>query len=90
MQHVKQTAAMLAMQTTLDIHDDVLHAAEDLARRMHQPVDRVVSQLLRQALDLAETPVTVTQAPPLFATLPSRGSVVTNELIDQLRDRAGV
>jgi len=77
------------MQTTLDIHDDVLRAAEDLARRMHQPVDRVVSHLLRQALDLADTPTTVTQA-PLFATLPARGGIVTNELIDQLRDGAGV
>jgi hypothetical protein len=40
----------LAMRTTLDIEDDVLAAAKELARRQGVSAGQVVSRLLRYAL----------------------------------------
>jgi len=38
------------MRTTLDIDDDVLAAAKELARRENSSAGRIVSRLLRDAL----------------------------------------
>ena len=38
------------MRTTLDIDEDILAAARDLARRRRAPLGRVVSDLARQGL----------------------------------------
>lgn len=38
------------MRTTLDIDDDLLAAAKELARRQGSTADEVVSSLLRRAL----------------------------------------
>ncbi len=76
------------MRTTLDIADDVLRAAKELARREKKTAGEVISALARVGL---------TRAPPdparkePEATLgirpfPSRGGLVTNEIIDRLRD----
>ena len=43
------------MRTTLDIDDDVLLAAKELARERHETVGRIVSELAREAL--TERPV---------------------------------
>jgi hypothetical protein len=77
------------MRTTLDIADDVLLAARELARREKKSVGRVISELARRALR-APQPRIVAGAPEPeeffgFRPLPSRGVVVTNELIDRLR-----
>ena len=88
------------MRTTLDITDDVLYAAKDLARRERKTVGQVVSDLMRQALNhpggeaapaaAADDAVDRQFRALGFATLPPRGGVVTNELINQLREREGV
>lgn len=86
------------MRTTLDIADDALYAAKDLARRERKTVGQVVSELLRQALSHPDgaAPAALDSAVDQqfralgFATLPSRGGIVTNELINQLREREGV
>jgi hypothetical protein len=44
------------MRTTLDIEDDVLHAAKDIARRTHRTAGQVLSELARQALTGAPAP----------------------------------
>ena len=75
------------MRTTLDIDDDVLRAAKDLARRERKTVGRVISELARRAL--AGSPPGPVRAPkPLhgFRPFPKRGGIVTNELIDRLRE----
>ena len=74
------------MRTTLDIDDDVLHAAKERARREQKTAGEVVSELLRQALT-APTPSAVREPKALhgFKPFARRGSVVTNELIDRLR-----
>ena len=83
------------MRTTLDIEDDVLAAARELARRQGTTAGQMVSRLLRAALSgAASTGQAAAGAPPSvagFRPFQARaGVVVTNEQIDQLRDEAGL
>ncbi|MEF8699925.1 MAG: hypothetical protein V5B32_05665 [Candidatus Accumulibacter sp. UW26] len=82
------------MRTTLDIEDDVLLAAKELARRGGTTAGRVVSSLLRQALTQAPSSISSSPGEPVaihgFRPFPPRGKVVTNEQVDQLRDEEGV
>lgn len=81
------------MRTTLDIEDDVLNAAKELARRQHSTAGQVISALLRRALTqpLDNSSVAMPETLHGFRPLPRRGAVVvTNELIDRLRDEQGV
>jgi len=80
------------MRTTLDIADDVLAAAKERARREHKSVGQVVSELIRQALTAPREPSglstsAVHEPPAIYGVRPfaSRGAVVTNDLIDRLR-----
>jgi len=75
----------------LDIEDDVLQAAKELARREGGTAGQVISTLARRGLSL---PVTgrknrsgVRRGVPV---LPSRGEVVTLEHTQALRDKEGV
>lgn len=82
------------MRTTLDIEDDVLAAAKELARRDHTSAGRVISDLARRALtQIAPTAGATTQEPEAiygFRPFPARGGVVSNEKVDQLRDEDGI
>jgi hypothetical protein len=72
------------MRTTLDIDDDVLFAAKELAKRKGMSMGKALSDLARRALSRpAETPVR--NGVPLFPRHPEAG-VVTLELVNQLRD----
>ena len=76
------------MRTTLDIANDVLQAAKERARRENKTTGEVISDLARRAL----TTPRITQAaqgPKAIHGLrpfPKRGGLVTNELIDTLRE----
>jgi hypothetical protein len=75
------------MRTTLDIDDDVLHAAKERARRERRTTGEVISELARSAL--TTPPATAARARKSlygFRPFPKRGAIVTNELIDKLRD----
>jgi hypothetical protein len=77
------------MRTTLDIDDDVLQAAKERARREKKTAGMVVSELLRQALTaVPPSAPAVREALGVygFEPFPSRGAVITNELIDRLRE----
>ena len=75
------------MRTTLDISDDVLSAAKERAQRERKTTGEVVSELLRYALT---TPQSSSVEEPKsfygFRPFPSRGGIVTNELINRLRE----
>jgi len=75
------------MRTTLDIADDVLLAAKERARRENKTAGEVVSELLREALT-APKPSAGREPKALYGFKPfaRRGGIVTNELIDQLRN----
>jgi hypothetical protein len=81
------------MRTTLEIEDDVLLAAKELARRGGTTAGRVISNLVRQALTQPATATARSAREPSavygFRPFPSRGSVVTNEQVDKLRDDEG-
>ncbi|MCY3688468.1 MAG: antitoxin [Gammaproteobacteria bacterium] len=76
------------MRTTLDLDPDVLMAAKELARRQRKTAGQIVSQLLREALNQGSS---VSEEPGSygFRPFPSRGGVVTNSLIDELREDFG-
>ncbi len=80
------------MRTTINIDDDVLIAVKEVAKREVKSAGAVASSLLRQALaddgprgiaDPAE------EAEFGFRPFPKRGGIVTNALIDRLREEAG-
>ena len=76
------------MRTTLDIDDDVLQAAKERAKREGKTAGAVVSELARSALTSgpASGPANTTRSVHGFRPFPRRGGLVTNELIDKLRD----
>lgn len=75
------------MRITLDIADDVLQAAQERARRENRTAGEVISDLLRQALAAPRRNVgRKRSAINGFKPFASRGAVVTNELIDELRN----
>lgn len=80
------------MRTTLDIADDILAAVKDLARRENRTAGEVISDLARQALTGASSRDRVREPKGAygFQPFPPGDKVVTNEIIDDLRDREGV
>ncbi len=81
------------MRTTLDIETDVLAAAKEIARQQHLGVGKVISQLVRRALT-GDVPQPAPASPVATATgfepFPARGVIVTNELIERLREAEGI
>ena len=82
------------MRTTLEIEDDVLLAAKELARREHTTAGKVISDLARRSLTQANA-MTADQTKEAAAThgfrpFPPRGGVITNDLVDRLRDENGI
>lgn len=81
------------MRTTLDIDDDVLGAAKEIGRRERKTAGAVISELARRALTQAmAVPAKGVREPKAsygFAPLPARGVVVTDELVNRLREDAG-
>jgi hypothetical protein len=74
------------MRTTLDIDHDVLLAAKDLAKRRKKTAGEIISELARRALTQAPAGVQEPKAFYGFRPLPRRGGVVSNELINRLRE----
>ncbi|QDP96261.1 ribbon-helix-helix protein, CopG family [Microlunatus elymi] len=75
------------MRTTLTVDDDVLRAVKERAAREHRTAGEVLSELARQSLTRSATHSARTEEARYgFRPLPHRGGVVTNELIDDIRD----
>lgn len=81
------------MRTTLDIDDDVLAAAKERARRESKTTGRLVSELLRRAMTQPQSPETPgvgeSAAHYGFQPFASRGVMVSDALIERLRDEEG-
>jgi hypothetical protein len=93
------------MRTTLDIADDVLFAAKEVARREKKSLGKIISDLARQSFNQgalsqgsalsqqsASAPLSVSERLGVYGIepLPARGGIVSNELIDRLRDAEGI
>ena len=77
------------MRTTLDIDDDVLQAAKELARREHKTAGHILSELARRSLTEAKDTSrgrTAKEAFLGFRPFARRATIVTNQLIDRLRE----
>lgn len=78
-----------AMRTTLDIDDDVLAAVKERAKRERVTAGMLISRLARRAL-AGDNDASAQSGKHGFRPFASRGKIVTNEDIDNLRDEAGV
>jgi hypothetical protein len=76
------------VRTTLEIEDDVLFAVKDLARRQNKTAGQVISDLARRALTRGPAGKEAREPAAFygFRPLPRRGGVVSNELINRLRE----
>lgn len=73
------------MRTTLDLDDDVLQAAKELAAARGTTPGKVLSELARKALTPAEPPH-VRNGVPLLPRRPSGTPRLTMKLVNELRD----
>ena len=72
------------MRTTLDIDDDVLQAAKELAAREQKTAGKLISEWARRGL---RGPAGRGSEPVVsngFEVLPAEGRLVTNELVRQV------
>ena len=83
------------MQTILDINDDMLALAKELARRERSSAGKVVSRLSRRSPTSSEPvggkPLSRSWSVAGFVSFPARpGRVITHEEINALKDIEGV
>ena len=77
------------MRTTLDIEDDVLATAKEMARHERSSAGVVISRLARLALTTRSGQQT-TPSVAGFRPLPARGVLVSNAQVNALREAEGV
>jgi hypothetical protein len=73
------------MRTTLDIDDDILQAAKEIAASRKTTAGRIISELARQALGPSRTDQ-VRNGVPLLPRRPPGDPKPTMELVNRLRD----
>ena len=73
------------VRTTVDIDDDVLQAAKELAASRRTTAGRVLSDLARKALEPARS-TKVRNGVPVLPRRPSGAVLPTMKLVNQLRD----
>ena len=80
------------MRTTLDIDEDLLAAAKELARKEGSTAGQVVSRLLRRSLTGQQAATGATRKSAAgFEPFPAKaGVVITNDMVNALRDAEGV
>ena len=75
------------MRTTIDIDDDVLQAARELAENRGTTLGRVLSELVRKALR-PQAPRSIRNGVPLMPRRRGGTAKPTTELVNRLRDEA--
>lgn len=78
------------MRTTLDIDDDLVQAAKELARREKVSTGQMVSRLLRDVLTRKAGETDEGQIVAGFRPFPPGDRVVGNDEVNALRDAEGV
>jgi hypothetical protein len=80
------------MRTTLDIDEEVLRAAKEIARR-RSTAGAVISELARQApAGRANVPPGISEPEAFygFRPLPADGRIVSTETVENLREDEGI
>jgi hypothetical protein len=75
------------VRTTLDLDPDILQAAKELAQVHGVSTGRVLSDLVRKALEPRDAPA-VRNGVPLLPRRPAGSSILTIKLVNELRDGA--
>jgi hypothetical protein len=75
------------MRTTLDVDEDILQAAKEIAANRGTTAGRVLSDLARKALE-PTTSVEVRNGVPLMPRRPKGSPPLTMELVNRLRDES--
>ncbi len=75
------------MRTTIDLDDDVLQAAKELATKEKSTAGKVISTLVRRALGASPA---ATQRKNTVPVLQPRGDVITLDHVRKLMDQEGV
>jgi hypothetical protein len=77
------------MRTTLNIDDDVLQAAKDMARRQGVTVGQIIPALARRSLigAIGDQPTLIRNGVPV---LPPRGEIITLEWLQGIMDSEAV
>jgi hypothetical protein len=75
------------MRTTVDLDDDLLEAAKEMAAARGTTAGRVISDLLRQALEARPSAAT-RNGVPLLPARPAGSPRLTMALVNRLRDEA--
>jgi hypothetical protein len=73
------------MRTTLDIDEDVLESAKELAARRGTTAGRVISDLVRSALAPRDRTVRKRNGVPILPAR-ERAGLVTPQIVNQIRD----
>jgi hypothetical protein len=74
------------MRTTLDIDDDVLQAAREIAATTSRSIGKVVSDLARRGLTPTRPKVRIRNGVPLLGPRGPGDPVLTMGFINELRD----
>jgi hypothetical protein len=74
-----------AVRTTLDIDEDILEAAKELAAKRGSTAGRVLSELARNALAPRDRSARKRNGVPILPPRP-RSRLVTPEVVNRLRD----
>jgi len=82
--HPRNVLLEETMRTTVDLEEDVLLAAKEIAKQRGKTLGQALSDLARQALT-RRSPVSTKHGLPLFPVQPNAG-VVTLELVNRFRD----
>jgi hypothetical protein len=76
---------IIGMRTTIDLDDDVLQAAKELAAARKSTAGKVLSELARKALEPARR-VRVRNGVPLLTARPAGAPKLTMKRVNELRD----
>jgi hypothetical protein len=78
------------VRTTLDIDDDVLMAVKEMARHEKRSAGSVLSDVARRGLTTPRAEWPTPKYRNGFRVLSSGDRVITNELVNRIRDEEGI
>jgi hypothetical protein len=84
------------MRTTLDIDDDVLFAAKEIAAKERKTAGKILSEFFRRGIQSLDNPSPGMKTGQPFEfkngipILPSRGELVTTEQIQRIMEEEGI
>jgi hypothetical protein len=75
------------MRTTLEIDDDILEAAKELAAREEKTAGKVISELARRGIQTHRGKAVRKKIRSGFEILPAEGRVVTPRLVQKILEQ---